>query len=56
MITSGRGSWHLTHAVGNSHGMDLVLMGCMWSAPCQVQAEMIIGTITRGGGLQYKAT
>ena len=45
-ITSGRGSWHLTHAMGNSHVMDLVLMGCMWSAPCQVQAEMIINTIT----------
>ena len=33
--------------------IDLVLMGRMWSAPCQVWAEMIV--ITRGSGLQYKS-
>lgn len=31
-ITSGSGSQRLAHAMSKSHGMVLMLMGCMWSA------------------------
>jgi len=28
-------------------------MGCIWSMPCQVWVEVIIGTITSGGWWQH---
>jgi len=54
---SGGGLQHLAHTVGNSCAIELVLMECMWSVPCQVRAAIgepvNLGTTTSGGGSQH---
>jgi len=57
-LTSGSGLQCLAH-VGNSRAMELMLMECMWSVPCQVQAAIgepvNLGTTTSGSGSQRLA-